>query len=71
MAAAAAAEPLACDPPRHHTPPTAPCPRRQLTGASWVAFALADLYWARTGICQGGVAHNSAAINLGLGAYFL
>ncbi len=41
----------------------------QVTGASWLVFGLADLYYSHTGVNRnGGV---SAAINLSLGAYFL
>lgn len=45
------------------------CPVVQVTGASWLAFGLADLYYTRTGVSRNG--DLSAAINLSLGAYFL
>lgn len=41
----------------------------QVTGASWLAFGLADLYYARTGVARCGGA--SAAVNFSLGAYLL
>lgn len=41
----------------------------QVTGASWLAFGVADLYYARTGVARYGGA--SAAINFSLGAFLL
>jgi hypothetical protein len=41
----------------------------KVTGASWLVFGLADLYYSRTGVNNnGGI---SAAINVSLGSYFL
>lgn len=44
-------------------------PVLQVTGASWLVFGLADLYYTRAGVNRNGGL--SAGINLSLGAYFL